>query len=140
MAKASRNWKVLNWFSRYWSQAHDGEVYPRSGRDLRASKALLELYPDFDDPATAGMLTRRLHNYLHDMWWDRPHSTPVLRHQFCYFVEFLDRYNDQEALAKRRKQIILIRCADCGTPHEPHVMCPNPGCPTNRILVARQTN
>ncbi len=40
-------WELLNLFEQGWSPTYCGEVYARGGRDLKAARDFLSLYPDF---------------------------------------------------------------------------------------------
>ena len=121
MKKSNNNWKVLNIFGELWSAEYGGAIYPRSGRDLRATKELLELYPDlFSDEALQMELRLWIGNYLKEPFWYKPNEHPPLKHQFYYFVDHLSKYTDAQKKVEKKQAVkrrLMVSCGLCGENH-----------------------
>jgi hypothetical protein len=98
MAKrGSDNWKVISFFESQWSEEYCGAVYAKSGRDLRASKDFLELYPNFfEDEVLQSNAREWYKNYLKARFWYKPIANPPLYHPFWGFVQHLDKCQTPE--------------------------------------------
>lgn len=85
-------WKLLTMFEAGWSPAYSGEVYARGGRDLKAAKDFLELYPDFfDDEILQSKFSEWRDNYLRSRFWYKPTGNPPLYHPFWGMILHLDK-------------------------------------------------
>lgn len=131
MRKPNDNWKLLNIFSDQWSEQYGGAIYPRSGRDLAATKDFLMLYPDvFADEALRLELALWIKNFLNDNFWHKPTSNPPLRHEFFYFVKHMSKYTEAqkkiEYVPKSAKVVSSgpkIHCSNCRTVHGINEAC-----------------
>lgn len=91
--KASNNWKIVSIFCAIWSEQYQGQIYPRSSRDLRAAKEFLELYPNFFEDEIEQMAVREwMKNYMADNFWHKPNGSPPLHHEFHHFVNHATKY------------------------------------------------
>lgn len=111
---------VYHLFRPAWeeSELYKGEKYRPTGRDLKEAKEFYDLNPDiFEEiPEFQG----RTENYLDHKFegWKN------LKHP-CW--AFLRNYNSFAAKSKKvetKQKLRQIGCVDCGTSHDPDVLCP----------------
>lgn len=117
--KSNNVWKVINIFAEVWSKEYNGEVYPRSARDLKSAKEFLELYPDFFEDEVLQMAFKKwAFNYLKDGFWYRQGNGKYvsMRHNFCYFIPNITKYTDAERKIEKKEPIkrrLMIECSSC---------------------------
>ena len=106
--KPSNNWKLIDIFSQIWSEQYQGQIYPRSGRDLKASKDFLELYPNlFEDEVEQMAIREWMKNYVADNFWHKPNGTPPMHHEFHFFVNHATKYTTAKKKQTARPHTVV---------------------------------